>query len=105
VSRRRPAPSAPRSCSDDSTRPPRTRRSWSIWRWNQLPRGPRVRRPAPWDREIHLEEAAIAQRIFRAFVSPKAIGKTLNAEGIAGPTGWRGVRAQFTDTRVVAPAS
>jgi DNA invertase Pin-like site-specific DNA recombinase len=42
------------------------------------------------DREIHAEEAAIVQRIFRAFVagvSPKAIGKALNAEGIAGPTG------------------
>ena len=35
-------------------------------------------------------EAAIVQRIFRAFVagiSPKAIGKTLNAEGIPGPMG------------------
>src|SRR5713226_5968198 len=41
-------------------------------------------------REIHPEEAAIVQRIFRAFVagiSPKAIGKTLNAEGIPGPMG------------------
>lgn len=42
------------------------------------------------EREIHQEEAAIVQRIFRAFVagvSPKAIAKTLNAEGIAGPRG------------------
>ena len=42
------------------------------------------------EREIHAGEAAIVQRIFRAFVagvSPKAIGKTLNAEGIAGPRG------------------
>ena len=42
------------------------------------------------EREIHPEEAAIVQRIFRAFVagvSPKAIGKALNAEGILGPTG------------------
>ncbi len=42
------------------------------------------------EREIQPAEAAIVQRIFRAFVagvSPKAIGKTLNAEGIAGPRG------------------
>ena len=42
------------------------------------------------EREIHPGEAAIVQRIFRAFVagvSPKAIGKTLNAEGIPGPMG------------------
>lgn len=42
------------------------------------------------EREIHPEETAIIQRIFRAFVagvSPKAIAKTLNAEGIAGPRG------------------
>jgi Recombinase len=42
------------------------------------------------EREIHPAEAAIVQRIFRAFadgVSPKAIGKTLNAEGICGPKG------------------
>ena len=42
------------------------------------------------EREIHPEEAAIVQRIFRAFVagvSPKAIGKTLNVEGIPGPRG------------------
>jgi hypothetical protein len=41
-------------------------------------------------REIHPEQAAIVQRIFRAFVagvSPKAIGRTLNTEGIAGPMG------------------
>src|SRR5712691_425682 len=42
------------------------------------------------EREIHPGEGAIVQRIFRAFVagiSPKAIGKTLNAEGIVGPMG------------------
>lgn len=42
------------------------------------------------DRQIHLEEAAIVRRIFQNFVagvSPKAIGKALNAENIAGPTG------------------
>lgn len=42
------------------------------------------------EREIHHGEAAIVQRIFRAFVagvSPKAIGKTLNAEGLVGPMG------------------
>src|SRR6266571_570576 len=42
------------------------------------------------DREVHAEEAAIVQRVFRSFVagvSPKAIGKTLNAEGIPGPMG------------------
>jgi site-specific DNA recombinase len=42
------------------------------------------------EREIHQGEAAIVQRIFRAFVggvSPKAIGKTLNAEGVPGPMG------------------
>ena len=42
------------------------------------------------DREIHLAEAAIVQRIFQNFVagiSPKAIGKALNAEHIPGPTG------------------
>lgn len=40
--------------------------------------------------EIQPDEAAIVQRIFRAFVaniSPKAIAKTLNAEGILGPMG------------------
>src|SRR5436190_1953723 len=39
-------------------------------------------------REIDPEQAAIVPRIFRAFVagvSPKAIAKSLNAEGIAGP--------------------
>ena len=42
------------------------------------------------EREIQPGEAAIVQRIFRAYVagvSPQAIGKTLNAEGIAGPRG------------------
>ena len=42
------------------------------------------------DREIHLEEAAILRRVYEEFVagvSPKAIAKTLNAEGIAGPRG------------------
>ncbi len=42
------------------------------------------------EREIHPGEAAIVQRIFRAFVagvSPKAVGKTLNTEGIPGPRG------------------
>lgn len=42
------------------------------------------------EREIHPGEATIVQRIFRAFVagvSPKAIAKALNAEGIAGPRG------------------
>jgi site-specific DNA recombinase len=41
-------------------------------------------------REIYPEEAALVQRIFQAFaagVSPKAIAKTLNAEGIRGPMG------------------
>jgi hypothetical protein len=42
------------------------------------------------DREVHAEEAAIVQRIYRSFVagvSPKAIGKALNAEGVTGPAG------------------
>lgn len=42
------------------------------------------------DREIDAAEAAIVQRIFRAFVahiSPETIAKTLNAEGIPGPMG------------------
>ena len=42
------------------------------------------------EREIIQKEAAIVQRIFRAFiagVSPKAIGKTLNVEGVPGPRG------------------
>ena len=42
------------------------------------------------DREIDLVEAAIVRRIFRSFVegvSPQAIGKALNAEGVAGPMG------------------
>jgi site-specific DNA recombinase len=42
------------------------------------------------ERELHAEEAVIVRRIFHAFVaglSPKAIGKTLNAEGIPGPMG------------------
>jgi site-specific DNA recombinase len=42
------------------------------------------------EREIVAEEAATVRRIFREFVagvSPKAICKTLNAEGIAGPRG------------------
>ncbi len=41
-------------------------------------------------REIHPDEAAVVRRIFQAFVagvSPKTIGKTLNAEGIRGPMG------------------
>jgi site-specific DNA recombinase len=42
------------------------------------------------EREIHSGEVVIVQRIFRAFVagvSPKAIGKTPNAEGVPGPSG------------------
>jgi site-specific DNA recombinase len=42
------------------------------------------------EREIHPGEAAIVQRIFRAFVagvSAKAIGKMLNAERVPGPRG------------------
>jgi site-specific DNA recombinase len=42
------------------------------------------------EREIHPQEAAVVQRIFQSYVagvSPKAIAKTLNAEGIAGPRG------------------
>lgn len=42
------------------------------------------------EREIIPAEAAIVQRIFRAFiagVSPKAIAKTLNSEGVRGPRG------------------
>lgn len=41
-------------------------------------------------RDIHPGEAAIVRRIFRAFgsgLSPKAIGKALNAEGVPGPSG------------------
>lgn len=42
------------------------------------------------DRKIDPAEAAVVQRIFRSFVagvSPKEIGKTLNAEGVRGPMG------------------
>ena len=42
------------------------------------------------EREIHEAEAAVVKRIFRSFVaglSPKAIGKALNAENIPGPMG------------------
>lgn len=42
------------------------------------------------DRQIDPDEAAVVQRIFRAFVagvSPKEIGKILNAEGVRGPLG------------------
>ena len=42
------------------------------------------------EREIRAGEAAIVRRIFRAFVggvSPKAIAKMLNAEGVHGPRG------------------
>jgi site-specific DNA recombinase len=46
------------------------------------------------EREINPEEAAVIRRIFKDFargVSPKAIAKTLNAEGVSGPRGslWR----------------
>lgn len=42
------------------------------------------------ERQIEPAEAAVIERIFREFVagvSPKAIGKKLNQEGIAGPFG------------------
>jgi DNA invertase Pin-like site-specific DNA recombinase len=42
------------------------------------------------DREIDDDEAAVVRRIYRAYVSgvsPKAIAKMLNAEGIPGPAG------------------
>jgi site-specific DNA recombinase len=49
---------------------------------------------ATGERDIHPEEAATVQRIFRAFgegQSPKSIARALNAEGIPGPRGmlWR----------------
>ena len=43
---------------------------------------------ATGEREIHAEEAAVVQRIFRDYaagMSPKAIAKRLNAEGITAP--------------------
>ena len=57
-------------------------------------------------REVHPEEAAIVQRIFRAFVagvSPKAIAKILNAEQIPGPKERRGARPRSTGTSAVVP--
>jgi site-specific DNA recombinase len=46
------------------------------------------------DREIDEAQAIVARRIFREFasgISPRAIARTLNAEGIVGPDGnlWR----------------
>lgn len=41
-------------------------------------------------RDFHPEEAAVVQRIFRAYVSgvsPKAIAQTLNRDGVPGPRG------------------
>jgi Recombinase len=43
---------------------------------------------ATGEREIHAEEAAVVQRIFRDYaagISPKAIAKRPNAEGITPP--------------------
>jgi hypothetical protein len=43
---------------------------------------------ATGEREIHAEQAAVVQRIFRDYaagISPKAIAKRLNAEGITPP--------------------
>lgn len=59
---------------------------------------------ATGEREIHPEEAAIVQRIFRAFAegqSPKAIARALNAEGIPGPRGmlWRDTAIRGHRTR------
>src|SRR5262249_24689516 len=52
--------------------------------------GYRVTGGRPGDREIDGPQADTVRRIFRLFttgVSPKAIAKTLNAEGIRGPHG------------------
>ena len=46
--------------------------------------------PLTGERRINAGEAAIVRRIFEAYaagVSPRAIAKTLNAEGVAGPSG------------------
>ena len=46
---------------------------------------------ATGEREIHVEEASIVQRIFREYaagMSPKAIAKRLNAERVPGPGGY-----------------
>ena len=47
-------------------------------------------RPLTGERRINAGEAAIVRRIFEAYaagVSPRAIAKTLNAEGVSGPSG------------------
>ena len=58
------------------------------------------------ERDIDPEQAAIVERIFRDFVaavSPEAIVKALNREGMAGPFG--GVRVRFTAMPSAEPAS
>ena len=49
-----------------------------------------VGNPQRGERSINADQAAIVERIFEAYVhgqSPRAIAKTLNDDGIAGPTG------------------
>ena len=60
------------------------------------------------ERKINAQQAAIVRRIFEDYaagVSPQAIAKSLNAEGVPGPSGRTGGRAPFTATAIAAPAS
>ena len=77
---------------EDPPRAPWSSRSRTVWRRTSFGyRVVRVLEGQPrGEREIIPAEAAIVQRIFRAFVagvSPKAIAKALNAEGLPGPRG------------------
>jgi site-specific DNA recombinase len=53
------------------------------------------------DREIDEAQASVARRIFRDFasgISPRAIARALNAEGIVGPMEIYGMTRQSADT-------
>jgi hypothetical protein len=53
------------------------------------------------DHEIDEAQAIVALRIFREFasgISPRTIARTLNTEGVAGPTEVRGMTRRSADT-------
>ena len=63
--------------------------------------------PLTGERRINAREAAIVRRIFEEYaagVSPRAIAKQLNAEGVPGPSAEHGGRAPSTATAIAAPA-
>jgi site-specific DNA recombinase len=63
--------------------------------------------PLTGERRINARAAAIVRRIFEEYaagVSPRAIAKRLNAEGVLGPSGKAGGRVPSTATASAAPA-